>query len=193
MKAVPIVALVVLFLTASCASQLPETRQYLLRTSGPAFAGDPAAKPVAVLGNVTVASYVDRRGLVLETEDGVFQAARHHMWAEPLRESLRSFLADEIGRQAGAPIRARNYGGTSDEGGVDRRIDIRIDQLHGERNGEALLVAHWALIDTTERSVVSEHSFSERESLGYDGYAALVEAESRLLHQLAESIAATLR
>jgi len=84
-----------------------------------------------------VAPYIDGLGLVLETSSGEVRVARDHQWAEPLRESLRSFLSSKVSEESGQVIRAYNYGK------VDwvQRIDIRIDELHGTANGDAKLVA----------------------------------------------------
>lgn len=181
-------ALIAILLVTSCTSPVPPLKQYLLRADVPIPFTVEASGAVVGLGIVTVAPYIDGLGIVLETSDGEVRAARHHQWAEPLRESLRTFLALEISGQAGQIIRAHNSG----EIDWQRRIDIRIDELHGTANGEARLVAYWTVFDTVERSVASESSFIETEALSADGYEALIAAEKKLLRKLSSAIAATL-
>ncbi|MBV1874521.1 MAG: membrane integrity-associated transporter subunit PqiC [Gammaproteobacteria bacterium] len=187
------VILMILFV-AGCAGTLSSTRenpalkQYLLRSGEQARFS--VMNPVAVtgIGAVTVASYIDGLGLVLETAEGEVREARDHQWAEPLRESLRTFLALEISTQAGQVIPSKRYG----EVNWQRRIDVRVDELHGTAEGEARLVAYWHTFDVESRTVVSHNGFEETVALSRDGYGALVKAETFLLERLAVAIAASL-
>ena len=187
------VILAVLFV-AGCAGTSISTqensalKQYLLRSGEQARFS--VTNPVAVtgIGAVTVASYIDGLGLVLETAEGEVREARDNQWAEPLRESLRTFLALEISTQAGQIIRSQRYG----EVNWQRRIDVRVDELHGSAEGEARLVAYWRIFDTERRTVVSHNGFEETVALSRDGYGALVEAETVLLKRLGVAIAASL-
>jgi uncharacterized lipoprotein YmbA len=105
-----------------------------------------------------------------------------------LRESLRAYLANEIATASGHPIGSQEHKTSS----WKRRIDIHIDQLHGNMDGEATLVAQWALIDTARLRLLAEEHYSGTEPLSGDGYEALVRAEKILLSRLAVAIAATL-
>lgn len=190
MKPLSVVLLIAL---AGCAGKpAPETHLYLLRSdAGNAFgASDGVAENG--LGSIRVASYIDQPGLVLELPDGTMRAARYHQWAEPLRESLRAFLANEIATVAGQAVRPMAYGETNWRSYTKRLIDVRIQELHGKSDGKARLVAIWALIDPAERTVTAEHEFVAEEPLENDGYSALVDAEEALLTQLATQIARAL-
>mgnify|MGYP001549959910 FL=1 len=182
----PLLVILIVF-AVGCAGKAPELTQYLLRTDTPGRLAEQAPASTGI-GNLTVASYIDAPGLVLESGNGVVHAARHHQWADPLRESLRSFLASEISAATGRPIGTHSHR----ESNWKRRLDIHIDQLHGSVDGSARLAANWAVIDTTNHTVLAEHSFSETEPLSADGYDALVRAEKKLLSRLATAIAATL-
>lgn len=179
--------LAIVFVTG-CTSSVPTLNQYLLRSDASGeFAVEEQADVIG-LGAVVVASYIDGLGMVMEASGGEVRAARDHQWAEPLRDSLRVFMAQEISAQAGQVIRA-NHSGEND---WQRRIDLRIDQLHGTANGDAKLVAYWQVFDMEERSVISENGFSQTQALSADGYDALVAAEKELLSKLASAIAGTL-
>ena len=180
--------LLAIALVTGCASSVPTLNQYLLRSEAPSQFGLKKQGAVVGLGAVVVAPYIDGLGLVLETRDGEVRAARDHQWAEPLRDSLRVFIAQEMSAQAGQVIRAYNTG----ENDWQRRIDLRIDQLHGTASGKARLVAYWQVFDTDERTVVSENGFAETQALSADGYEALVAAEKTLLGKLALAMAASL-
>ncbi|MBL4567771.1 MAG: membrane integrity-associated transporter subunit PqiC [Porticoccus sp.] len=180
-------ALVALFLVGCSSSPVPSLNQYLLRTDTPVQFSQQDSVVVGI-GTVTVAPYIDGLGLVLETGNGEVHIARDHQWVEPLRVSLRSFLSGKISKELGQPIRAYSYGKIE----VSRRIDIRIDELHGTINGDAKLVAYWVIIDSDKQVVLSENSFIDTEALTRGGYDALVEAQKKLLDRLASGIAATL-
>jgi uncharacterized lipoprotein YmbA len=176
-----ILIMAVALLLGACSSQPAEpTRYYLLRTPVAVESGQQEAEPAYALGRVEVATYIDQSGLVQETSGGEIHLARHHQWAEPLRVSLRRFLATGIGAELGQPVALMT---TSLEVG---RVDVTIDQLHGNSRGEAVLVAFWEV--TSVDGAVSSHQFSEIRALSRDGYAALVEAEQALLQQLARRI-----
>lgn len=182
----PLLVILAVFV-AGCAGKAPELTQYLLRADAPdQIAGQPPAS--IGIGDLTVASYIDDPGLVLESGNGEVRAARHHQWAEPLRESLRSFLASEIAAASARAIGRRKHAASR----WKRRIDIHIDQLHGNADGDATLVAYWAMVDTSSLTLLSEKGFSDTEPLSGDGYEALVRAEKTLLSRLAVAIAATL-
>jgi uncharacterized lipoprotein YmbA len=178
--------ILVVFL-AGCGGKTPELTQYLLRADASGQTTEPAVVSIGI-GELTVAHYIDDPGLVIESSDGEVRAARHHQWAEPLRESLRGYLANEIATASGHPIGGQEHKTSS----WKRRIDIHIDQLHGNMDGEATLVAQWALIDTARLRLLAEEHYSGTEPLSGDGYEALVRAEKILLSRLAVAIAATL-
>lgn len=177
-----------ILLGAACASTVPTLQKYLLRSDTSNQYAVENASAVIGIGLVTVASYVDGLGLVLETGSGEVRTARDHQWAEPLRESLRTFLAREISAEVGREIRAQRSGETD----WQRRIDIRIDQLHGTASGHAKLVAYWTIFDLGKRTVIAENGFVEIEALTDNGYSALVASHKILLARLAAAIAATL-
>jgi uncharacterized lipoprotein YmbA len=174
-----------LLVLAACSSQPTEaTRYYSLRTPGAVASGEQESAPVYSLGRVELASYIDRPGLVREASDGEFLMARHHRWAEPLRVALRRFLALGIGAEAGQPVALM---ATSPQAA---RVDVTIDQLHGDSRGEAVLVAYWEVFSSGGE--FSIHQYSGRSELSRDGYTALVEAEQALLQDLARRIGQSL-
>jgi uncharacterized lipoprotein YmbA len=180
--------LLAIVLVTGCTSSVPTLNQYLLRSDVPSQFSVTKHLATVGLGAVIVAPYIDGLGLVLESRDGEVRAARDHQWAEPLRDSLRVFMARETSVSAGQVIRAYDTG----DNDWQRRIDLRIDQLHGTPSGEAKLVAYWQVFDTEKRTVISENGFSDTQALGADGYAALVVAEKALLITLAAKMAASL-
>jgi uncharacterized lipoprotein YmbA len=162
---------------------------YLLRSDTPGEILRQMNPEGIILTHVSVATYLNEAGLVLETSDGKINTAELHLWAEPLRHSLRQFLADEITAAAGKDIYVNSNGLTSPAA----EISININQLHGTHDGNALLVASWAVhIKTDNKAGKTAYQFSKKAPLQADGYDALVAAEKLLLKDLATEIAESL-
>lgn len=174
-----------LSLLVSCASKPPEYSTYLLRSEKSLDSRPLMLTNDTYLGAINVASYIDQPGLVLDMGEGKMNVARFNVWAEPLRVSLRPFISSEISAQLGFDV--SQYPQSNKQG---RRIDISIDQLHGNDKGQAVLVALWTI---TEGDALSSHRFAETVTLKDDGYDALVAAEKGLLQELALAISGELK
>ena len=178
--------LVLPFLLAlvACSSQPASNSSFLLRSDAQVQSRELRPSTEYTFGSLTVADYINNLGLVVETEDGEVREARNHRWAEPLATSIKSFLASEISAQLGEDILVQGNAEAA------TRIDVAIDQLHGNTSGEAVLVAYWQLHSATAEKRVFQ--FAETEALQSDGYPALAAAEKRLLLRLALQIAGKL-
>ncbi len=180
-------SIMLLMMLSACSSTPTETHYYLLRDDNLAQSRPLVLSTNYAMGSVTISSYLDRPGLVLETEGGEIRPALKHQWAEPVRESIDNLLRKQISLSLGEDIFP------VDVSPARNQLKVKIDQLHGTQNGEAVLVAHWWLHHKDKDKVISAHQFSETMPLNSDGYGALVEAERSLLLALAKSIAAILK
>lgn len=170
-----------------CASAAPETTHYLLPMETPAGSAQ-LEIPVRIgLGRVTVASYLGGPGLAIETRPNEIRSARQHLWAEPLEDGLRRFLRTEISKALGTDVEADPL----QQSGWERTIDVGIDRLHGDLEGQARLVAHWRV--TPKGGAPSTYRFAATQPLPREGYPGLVDAEIALARQLAGAIAESLR
>lgn len=179
-----VLLLIVALALAACAGQPAETRYYLLRSSADADTRQLQLDAQTALGRIDIADYLDQPGVVMATGDGVIAAASYHRWAEPLRTSLRGFLAAEISARLGRdilPDSARNSASII--------IDVDLDQLHGDGQGGAHIVGRWTI---RRDGSATGWQFSATEPLQADGYDALTAAMSELLRQLAAAIAASM-
>ncbi|WP_426414635.1 PqiC family protein [Aestuariirhabdus sp. LZHN29] len=184
-----LVVFLVSILLGGCLSTPTSSSHYLLRSDAQLSDSAMATGTGVILVSVDVATYIDQDGLVLESEEGEIQTADYHLWAEPLRHSLMQFMANEVSASSGKPVgnglQAASVG--------TQRLLIEIDQLHGTKNGDAVLVAYWQLTQGSgEDKQRSNYSWSGSRPLSEDGYAALVAAEKQLLIDLAREIGATL-
>jgi uncharacterized lipoprotein YmbA len=178
-----IICLLAAMLLTACSSQPPQMESYLLRAPVAAGADNAIAESGYALGSIQVATYIDQPGLVLATGDGKVHAARNHVWAEPLQVSLRRYLAVEVSDGSGRDIAATANTSTR------TRINVTIDELHGNSKGAAVLVAYW---NVAGGEGSKSFRFSEQQALAGDGYDALVQAQEALLRRLAAAIANSL-
>ena len=137
------------------------------------------------MGRLIIAPYIEQPGLVLETSRGEIRPALHHQWAEPMGQGLQQFLRVEVSSELGEDIFPERYS----EG--ETAFDVRIDQLHGTADGDALLVAYWWLRQGDD--IQHSYQYAETRALGRDGYGALADAQKALLRDLASRIAASLK
>lgn len=174
-----------LLVLAACSSQPAVTTSFLLRSDVEKQSRQLMPSSTYSFGSLTVADYINNPGLVVETAEGEVREARNHQWAEPLSTSIKAFLAQEVSSHAGEDILVQGQVKAA------TRIDVVIDQLHGNADGGAVLVAYWQLVPG--KGDVRAYQFSETEALLADGYPALAAAEKRLLQRLALAIANSLQ
>ncbi|MEZ5501487.1 MAG: ABC-type transport auxiliary lipoprotein family protein [Halioglobus sp.] len=177
-------SLLFVVILAGCAGQVTEPSYYLLRSSEATQSGKLATSKEFSLGTVEIAAYLDQPGLVMETTQGQMRPANQNLWAEPIYDGVRNYLATEIAGAYGQELLPVALAQHTTE------VDIRIDQLHGTNDGRAQLVAYWSLVRNNE--VLSLNRFADTRALQASGYAALVDAEKALLADLAKQIAASL-
>ncbi len=172
-------------LLAGCAGSPPvQDHDYLLRPQK-LMVGS-GSRSVVQLKPVSVAPYLDQKGMVLQTGDSEIRVARHHRWAEPLDEAIERYLQVSIANQANVTVESGALT-TADE---DATVTLRINQLHGRESGQVRLVADWK-VDRGEEGAVL-HNFDATTRQTADGYPALVDAHAELLDDLGAAIADSL-
>lgn len=169
-----------------CSTTPPEPAEYLLR---PSLENGRTIEqpPIAALGQLSVAPYLNRQGIVLETGEGRLEMARSHRWAEPLAHSLRRMLRMGIAQASGRAVAEARSG----SGAAPVVIDVDIHRLHGSLEGEVVLAADWLLRDGDSAEVLGRYGTVHRVLTKEDGYPALVRAHAELLDALSASIADT--
>jgi uncharacterized lipoprotein YmbA len=177
-------SLFLVVLLAGCAGQVIEPHYYLLRSSQDLQSSKLTTSKEYSLGSVEIAAYLNQSGLVMETAPGQTRPASQNLWAEPIYDGIRNFLATEIARITGQELLPTKLTANTTV------LNVRIDQLHGTLDGKAQIVAYWWLV--RDKEVTSLNRFAQSRALDASGYAALVDAEKILLTELAQKIAASL-
>ncbi len=143
------------------------------------------------VGPVNLASYLDRKNLVMMEGGQKLLIAESHVWGGDLAEDISRVLAVNLGRGLNSGS-VRSYPWQTDAGlRYEMTVDIR--KFHGNNEGDAVLEAGWTVYSLPERTLVKTQTWSGTEPLEKDGYEALAAAESRLLARLADAMANNLR
>ena len=180
------VCLCLMGLVAACGSK---EQYYRLDASAAASTGGSSGLSVAV-GPVSLPSYIDRAEVVFASGPNEFQVPSDALWLGSLQENISRALAADLGRI----LPSRNVRAGLERGFSPRyRVALEIRQFHGISGREAILDLSWKIESGSSGQTISRHSGVFHQPIPGDGYAALVEAESRLLEQCARAIAASLR
>ena len=157
-----------------CSSATPVTRYYLLSSPD-----QPAAEETSCsvkVGSATVAPYLQRTHIVLQSGANELVPAVQHRWSEPLEAGVRRLLSRCLG--AGGP--------------AERKAHVRIEHLHGNTDGTVVIQANWSL--SSEPPVANipvaniEEQFSASMPQPEAGYDALVSTQRQLVLQLCADI-----
>ncbi len=178
--------ILMLIVVAGCSSAPPAAPvEYLLRPSLEPSAGAEERTPSVALGRITVAPYLARDSIVIETAEHRIQAARGHRWAEPLSRSLRRMLQVGISRASGRPVADAQDDATA----YAFLVDVDIHRFHGSLEGDVVFAAEWRLREPGTGRVLSHHEFVQSTLTTEPGYDAVVRAHVSLLEGLSSAIA----
>lgn len=173
-------------LLAACAQ--PNQVFYVLTASGPVPSGGGTGIGV---GPVALAEYLDRSNLVTQQAPNQLGVAEDHRWAGDLTNNISRVVAADLGRLLHTG-NVRTYPWQTDSE-INYQVTLDIRQLHAESDGYAIIEAGWRVYSFPDRRLKASKTFTAREALESDGYNSSVAAQSRLLQQLSENIAASLR
>ncbi|MDQ6624500.1 MAG: PqiC family protein, partial [Verrucomicrobiota bacterium] len=162
---------------------------YRLEATSAAAVTGSSGLSVAV-GPVALPGYIDRPEIVFQNGPNEFQIPPHARWIGSLQENIARVLASDLGR---ALHSGRVHPLTGGSGATQYRVAIDIRQFHGISGDEAILDLSWKIQDASGHETYSRHNGNFHERIIGDGYEPLVAAQSRLLAQAAQAIAASLR
>ncbi|HEY2776181.1 MAG TPA: PqiC family protein [Candidatus Binatia bacterium] len=166
----------------------PDKSRYFVLSSLQANAGAPAATHPEVrigLGPVNLPGYLDSQGLV-RTGDGTVEYVHDAFWAEPLASAFpRALLYRTAARIGTTNAVAYPWYSTTR---VDWKIPVDVLRFDALADGRGVLVARWRVERTSDGAVVAGSQSSFEEAGGSDA-AQVVDALSRCVDHLADTIA----
>lgn len=178
-------------LLAGCGST-PAVNYYVLSAAKAPAGGAPGfGDKVVGLGPVSLAEYLDRPQIVTRTSANTLEVADAHRWAQPLDESIKRALQENLCTALGTEnILAHPWPRSR---GVDYQVAVEVLRFEREPGGAVALSARWSVLDRHGATLAPvRHSNIATPSSG-PGYEALVSDQSRALALLGREIAAALR
>jgi uncharacterized lipoprotein YmbA len=138
--------------------------------------------------DVTVPSLVDRSEMVMSTANNGVQILDHERWAAPLSDQVAQTLSRDIERRrSDILVGDRRF----DQGKAAAVVKVDIVRMSVARAGHAKLEAHWHITDLdVGLDTVGGESFDV--PLSGSDYAAVAQAYSQALSQLADRLVAAL-
>ena len=143
------------------------------------------------VGPVTLAEYVDRSNLVIQTGPNKIELVQSHLWAGDLDNSVARVIATNLGRRLNTG-NVRTYPWQRDSE-IDYQVAMDIREFLAGDDGFARIEAIWRIYSLPGSKLVRSKTFIAKESIASEDYEAVVAAQSRLLGKLSADIAAGIR
>lgn len=185
-----LLTLTMLFGLSGCATSTTPANRFMLPDSQAESSGGPGAKHVLLVRSPRLAHYLDVDGIVLQLDDISLNAARQHLWAEPLGRQLERGMRARLGERLDDTRVLRDEGGYRASDAQFLRLEV--DRFQGRYDGLAVASGQWQLL-AADGTLVAMENFRAEIELDDDGYPALVRALGRSWDQVADQVAETIR
>lgn len=193
--------LLLLCLLTACGRSSP-TNYYLLESSSGLMEVQGLPRTSLRLAQVSLPAWLDRIGIVSRAEgQNRLVIAEFHAWAEPLGQGIARVLQAALC----PPLLASGIDVlpvAADSGG-DYLLFVEMQRLDGRLGGMAVLQARWTLQDRSgmilgrgihaAEEPVAGDAAPANEAEATQGYDLLVQAQSRLVQNMATALAPRLR
>ncbi len=186
-----ILSVLSLLLTISgCATQGDTVQRYALPALNQTTAtpeGRFGEGPSLQLSPVRLASFIDARGVLFQTDEIVLSEAGGHLWAEEIGAQLgRSLRHQMAARCPGLQVLEASKAAAVDR--FDYTLSVHVERFQGRHDGVAVVSGDWLLRDGANR-LLERQSFAIEHPLKQDGYPELVRSLGRAWEQLAAQLA----
>jgi uncharacterized lipoprotein YmbA len=179
-----------LLLSLALAGCVSPTDHFYTLTTIPDDARPAATPTIHVRLQVTVPSLVDRNEMVLSTAGNGIEILDHERWAAPLADQVSQTLARDIeARRPDIFVADRAF---DQAGSAPVTVKVEIVRMSARRGGRAIIEGHWRIVDPAA-SVDELGTGSFEAAVTGDGYAAIAQAFSRALNDLAERLSQAVR
>ena len=172
----------------SCAVSRPPA-YYLLEPVPEALRAEGSRQDCLTIGirPVEIPSYLDRRQILVRTDENRLVVSELDQWAEPLDESIARVAARNLEVLTCARVVRLVPGRRS--GTVDHVLEVRVHRMEAGPGNEAILDASWRISETRGgETLVSRESRFARPA-DTRSYPSLVQAHSELIGELCREVA----
>lgn len=180
-------SLFLLALVSACMSfgSTPPSRFFSLQTITESQAVSKSRISIGI-EEVNIPEYLDKPQIVTVGDNMVeLKISEQNRWSEPLSTMMQRTIANDMASlMPNAVVKSRNMSNER----FDYAVFIEVDKFDGALNGKAQLNAWWYVLKKGSRDIVLRQKAEFVQPVGRD-YDDLVQAESRLVSQLAEQIA----
>ncbi|WP_080702350.1 MULTISPECIES: PqiC family protein [unclassified Gilliamella] len=122
--------------------------------------------------SVDVVSFLNKPGIVLQTDNIKYETATHHLWASTLSQQLQERLTQDL------TVMLPNYLVSSRSITTPTlTVKLFIDGFHGSYTGDAVIKGRWVVTDS--KNNIESKPFERYVPLASNGYDALVNALSK--------------
>ncbi|MEM7256639.1 MAG: PqiC family protein [Pseudomonadota bacterium] len=142
------------------------------------------------VGPVTIPQTINRPNIVTPLDSNQLEVAEYHRWSEPLVDNISRVVITNLASRTGLnKLYAYPWLGNA----VDYQIRIDVLQMIGSPSEQVRFQVRWQILNGNKPADLLVTRISDyRETIGADGYSAMVAAYSRMIGRLSEEIAAAL-
>lgn len=189
MKRLSALALALAFLLSGCSLSLPfagpvQAVKYYVLTS-PVSAGKEASAPRIGVMPLSMPGYLARPQLVVRESDGVnIRVLDFDRWGEEIGQGMSRVLCDALATEgiSAVPLRTGSQ--------VDAKLMLDVRRFDGSLDGVVMLDAAWTV---QKGKTVFRAGHTVKELPCGESLESMVEAQSKLVQELARDIARALR
>jgi len=180
-------------LLCACATSRPD--HFYILSAQPQAAAQPASTPTTpVVLKVTLPSLVDRPEMILNTSSDGVRVLEHERWGAPLADLVLQTLGQNIERRRSDLLVDGSGAARASSAAV--KIAVDVVQMTARQGDRVSIEAHWRIVDARSdtrntKDLVGNQVFSA--PWGSDSYAAIAQALSDCLGQLADRLVAQIQ
>lgn len=138
------------------------------------------------VGPLKLPSLLDRQGLVLRRSDVSLDVSEQHQWGGLLKDEFLSALTQRLkARLPGARVLTVPW---ELEQTPRYQISVNISRFDGAPEGQAVLAGTWRLEQGEDGKILQTQDFRLSEAVSSETMSSMVQAQSRLLSQLADAM-----
>lgn len=157
-----------------CSSDVPN-KNYFQLTSNLAKHGSTMTQSTHYfiwIESIEVADFLNKSGIVLQTDDIKYTTATNHLWVSALSQQLADRLSQDL-----TQIMPNYLVSTNSITTPSLTVKLFIDGFHGNYNGDAIITGRWVMTDKSGKIVTKV--IKRQIPLTTNGYDALVKALSQ--------------